>query len=95
MSHARGVLDARGPGYPAYVTPSMPTTEAAGKGVKQATADAHLTTPMEISDLRATDRGPGRFIMCIRGLESKSNRVVTYAVFFDNNDYKGLRLPAY
>ena len=83
------------PSIPPYVTPSMPTTEAAGKGVKQATADAHLTAPIEISDLRATDHGPGRFIMCIRGLESKSNRVVTYAVFFDNNDYKGLRLPAY
>ena len=82
------------PSIPAYVTPSMPTTEAAGKGVKQAAADAHLTAPIEISDLRATDHGPGRFIMCIRGLESKYHRVVTYAVFFDNNDYKGQRLPA-
>jgi hypothetical protein len=82
------------PSLPPYVTPSMPTTEAAGKGVKQAAADAHLTAPIEISDLRATDHGPGRFIMCIRGLESKYHRVVTYAVFFDNNDYKGQRLPA-
>ena len=71
----------------------MPTTEAVSKGVKQAATDAHLSAPIEISDLRATDHGPGRFIMCIRGLESKYHRVVTYAVFFDNNDYKGLRLP--
>ena len=71
----------------------MPTREAAGKGVKQAAADAHLTAPIEISDLRETDHGPGRFIMCIRGVELKYHQIVTYAVFFDNNDYKGLRLP--
>ena len=85
------------PSIPPYVSPSMPTTEAAGKGVKQAAADAHLTAPIEISDLRATDHGPGRFIMCIRGVESKYHRVVTYACHLrrvlDNNDYKGLRLP--
>jgi len=81
------------PSIPPYVTPSMPTTEAAGKGIKQAAADAHLTAPIEMSDLRETDHGPGRFIACIRGVESKYQRVVTYAVFFDNNDYKGLRLP--
>jgi hypothetical protein len=46
-----------------------------------------------MSDLRHTDHGPGAFILCIRGVESKYKRVVTYAVFFDNNDYKGLRLP--
>ena len=67
--------------------------EAAGKGVKQAAADAQLTAPMEMSYLRETDHRPGRFLLCMRVLESKSTRVVTYAVFFDNNDYKGLRLP--
>ena len=46
-----------------------------------------------MSDLRETYHGPGRFILCMRGLEPKSNRTVTYAVFFDNNDYKGSRLP--
>jgi hypothetical protein len=67
--------------------------EAAGKGIKQAAVDAHLTAPIEMSDLRKTDHGPGSFMVCIRGVESKYHRVVTYAVFFDNNDYKGLRLP--
>ena len=71
----------------------MPTTEAVGKGIKQAATEAKLTGPIEMSDLRETDHGPGRFLLCIRGVESKNNRVVTYAVFFDNNDYKGLRLP--
>jgi hypothetical protein len=56
----------------------------------RAAADAQLTAPMEMSDLRETDHGPGRFLLCMRVLEPKSNRVVTYAVFFDNNDYKGL-----
>jgi hypothetical protein len=76
-----------------YVPPSMPTTEAVGKVIKQAAAEAKLTGPIEMSDLRQTDHGPGRFILCIRGVESKYSRVVTYAVFFDNNDYKGSRLP--
>jgi hypothetical protein len=78
---------------PAYVPPSMPTTDAAGKGIKQAAELAKLTDPIEISDFRETDHGPGRFIVCIRGVESKYHRIVTYAVFFDNNDYKGQRLP--
>ena len=51
------------PSLPPYVTPSMPTTEAVSKGVKQAATDAHLSAPIEISDLRETDHGPGRFIM--------------------------------
>ena len=76
-----------------YVPPSMPTMEAAGKGIKQAAAEAKLSEPIEMSDLHQTDHGPGRYLLCIRGVESKYKRVVTYAVFFDNNDYKGLRLP--
>jgi hypothetical protein len=78
---------------PVYVPPSMPTSEATGKGIKQAAADASITEPIEISDLHQTEHGPGRFTLCIRGVESKYRRVVTYAVFFDNNDYKGSRLP--
>jgi hypothetical protein len=76
-----------------YVLPSMPTMEAQGKGIKQAAADAKLSEPLEISDVRQTDHGPGRYFLCIRGVESKYKRLVTYAVFFDNDDYKGLRLP--
>jgi hypothetical protein len=76
-----------------YVPPSMPTTDAASKGIKQAATEAKLTEPIEITGLRETDHGPGRFILCIRGVESKYKRVITYAVFFDNDDYKGPRLP--
>jgi hypothetical protein len=76
----------------AYVPPSMPTVAAAGEGIKQATTDEKLTGPIEMSDLRETDHGPGRFVLCIRGVEAKYRRVSTYAVFFDNNDYKGSRM---
>ena len=76
-----------------YVPPSMPTTDAASKGIKQAATEAKLIEPIEVSGFRETDHGPGRFISCIRGVELKYKRVVAYAVFFDNDDYKGLRLP--
>src|ERR1700739_133581 len=76
-----------------YVPPSMPTVKATGKGIKQAATEAKLTGPLEMSDLRETDHGPGRFLLCIRGVESKNNRFCTCAVFFDNNDYKELRQP--
>jgi hypothetical protein len=90
-------LPACDPGVPAppvvYVPPSMPTTEVLGKAIKLAATEAHLTGPIEISDLRPTDHGPGHFMLCIRGV-SNDSRTGTYEVFFDNNTYMGLRLPA-
>jgi hypothetical protein len=76
----------------AYVPPSMPTTAAASEGIKKAATEEKLTGPIEMSDLRETDHGPGRFVLCIRGVELKYRRLGTYAVFFDNNDYKGSRM---
>src|SRR5882757_4614697 len=80
------------PPIKAYVPPSMPTTAAASAGIKNAVTEEKLTGPIEMSDLRETDHGPGRFVLCIRGVDSKYKRVRTYAVFFDNNDYKGSRM---
>jgi hypothetical protein len=74
-----------------YVLPSMPTTEALVTGVKQAAAEAHLIAPLEMSDLRPTDHGPGHFMLCMRGV-SNDYRTGFYAVFFDDK-YKGSRLP--
>jgi hypothetical protein len=74
-----------------YVGPSMPTTTVLIAGVKQAAAEAHLIAPLEMSDLRPTDHGPGHFIVCIRGV-SNDIRTGFYAVFFDDT-YKGSRLP--
>jgi hypothetical protein len=71
----------------------MPTTDAAGKGIKAAVAEYKLTGPVEMSDLRQTDHGPGGFVLCIRGVDEKYRRVGYYAVFFDNDDYKGSRIP--
>jgi hypothetical protein len=69
------------------------TTEALSKGIKQAITEAHFIEPIEMSDLRPTDHGPGHFMLCLRGV-SNDSRTGTYAVFFDDNHYKGLRLPA-
>jgi hypothetical protein len=77
---------------PVYVPPSMPTEAAAAKGIKKATADEKLTGPIERSDLRETEHGPGRFVVCIRGVDAKYRRMRAYAVFFDNDDYKGARI---
>jgi hypothetical protein len=76
----------------AYALPSMPTMTAATKGIAQAVAEEKLTGPIEMSDLRQTDHGPGRFMLCIRAVGPKDSRAATYAVFFDNDDYKGTRM---
>jgi hypothetical protein len=76
------------------VPPSAPTTTAAGIGAKQVAAEYKLTGPVEMSDIRPTDFGPGRFMMCIRGTEPTHNQVGYYAAFFDNDAYKGSRASA-
>jgi len=76
-----------------YIEPSLPSLEAARTGVKQAAGEAKITGPIEMSDLRQADHGPGSFMLCMRGLEPASGKIRTYAVFFNNNDYKGSRLP--
>jgi hypothetical protein len=81
------------PPFKPYVPPSMPTTAAANKGVAQAITDEKITAPVEMSDLRETDHGPGHFMLCVRHVESNSSsRVTTYAVYFDNDVYKGAQM---
>jgi hypothetical protein len=75
-----------------YVPPSMPTAEALRNVIKQAATDAKFIAPIEISDLRPNERGVGHFMLCMRGV-SNDYRTGTYAVFFDDNVYKALRLP--
>jgi hypothetical protein len=76
-----------------YVPPSMPTAQILSKGITQAVTDAKLISPIEVSDVRPTDHGPGPFILCVRGV-SNDSRTGIYSVFFDDKAYKGLRLPA-
>lgn len=75
-----------------YEPPVMPTTVAVNKGIAQTVAEEKITGSIEMSDLRETDHGPGRFMLCIRGVEPKYSRLTSYAVFFDNEDYKGSRM---
>ena len=70
----------------------MPTMNATSEGIKKAMAEEKLTGSLELSDLRQSDHGPGRFVVCMRGVESTNRRVGYYAVFFDNDDYKGSRM---
>jgi hypothetical protein len=60
--------------------------------IKQAATEAKLAGPIEMSDLRPNDHGVGHFMLCMRGV-SNDSRTSTYAVFFDKNDCKALRLP--
>jgi hypothetical protein len=75
-----------------YAPPSTPTMAAVNKGIAQAVTEEKVIGPVEMSDLRETDHGPGRFVVCIRGVEPKYKRPTTYGVFFDNDDYKGARM---
>jgi len=73
-----------------YVTPSMPTVACRKQGIAQTVTEEKITGSIEMSDLRESDHGPGRFVLCIRGIEPKYSRLTTYAVFFDNDDLQGI-----
>jgi hypothetical protein len=75
-----------------YVPPSAPTLATVREGIKKAATEEKLIGTTEMSDLRQSDRGPGRFVLCIRGTGSASGPRRTYAVFFENEDYKGVRM---
>jgi hypothetical protein len=75
-----------------YVPPSPPTLAAAREGIKKAAMEEKLTGFIEMSDPRQSDHGPGRFVLCLRGAESEGSPRRTYAVFFENEDYKGVRM---
>jgi len=90
-----------------YVPPSAPTQDAVITGLKAAASEAKLTAPLEVSTVRPTDHGPGRFFACLKGtiqLSPTSSdtaadgsargsvpRAIFLSVFFDNDVYKGAR----
>ena len=86
------------PGLPAstyvpYVPPSPPTQNAIVAPATTAAAEAKLAAPLQISAVRQTDHGPGRYFICLREanpLPDKRQRY--YSLFFDNDTYKGSRL---
>jgi hypothetical protein len=76
-----------------YTPPSPPTQAAVIAGIKMAASEAKLSPPFEISDVRPTDHGRGSYFVCMREIVSSgSEKRPAYSVFFDNDDYKGLRL---
>lgn len=68
-----------------------PSQETIQKGVKAAMREAKLVAPIEVSAVRTTDHGPGRYFVCMReAIPSPNGPRIPYAVFFENG-YVGLR----
>lgn len=75
---------------PAYVPPSAPSPQAQLKGVANAAKVEKLTGVLEISDLRPSDVGPGRWMICLRGW--RDSKPTYFSVFFNDETYKDVRL---
>ena len=79
------------------MAPYVPPSGAYGAGCKQwnkpGCRGAKFANPIEVSDLQPIDHGPGRFMLCVRGV-SNDSRTGIYVVFFNQEAYAGLRLPA-
>jgi hypothetical protein len=72
--------------------PSSPPTQATVVAVaKMVAAESKVAPPLEISAVRPTDHGPGRFFVCMRETNPTSEKRVVYSIFFDNDVYKGSR----
>ena len=76
---------------PDYVAPSPPTEQSVVASAKAVAADLKMTGPLEISAVRPTDLGPGRFFVCLRQADPTIAKRQPYSVFFDNDSYKGSR----
>lgn len=83
-----------------YVPPGAPSVNAKVAGLKKAIAEEKLKGGIEVSDVRVSDRGPGRYMVCLKGGRDQQTRdqqtqdkqtSAYYSVFFDNDEYKGVR----
>jgi hypothetical protein len=84
-----------GPDLPplAYTPPVAPTPEKALQGARNAANEERLTGFIEVSGIREGESlGPGEYMLCLRGAASSFQPRQTYAVFFNNDEYKGVRL---
>ena len=73
-----------------YVPPGAPSPTARTEGLKKAIAKEKLKGHVEISNVRVSDRGWGRYMVCLKGRRDREAPSY-YSVFFDNNAYKGVR----
>jgi hypothetical protein len=71
-----------------------PSQPAVREGVKLAAKEEKLSGSLEISVSRRTDRGLGRYFVCLRETNPPEGRRFTYSVFFDDDVYKGVRMSA-
>jgi hypothetical protein len=78
---------------PDYVAPSPPTEQIIATSVSGVAAAAKLVGPLQVSDVRPADHGgPGGYFVCIRETNPPPDkRPHYYAIFFDNDTYKGDR----
>jgi hypothetical protein len=76
-----------------YVPPGAPSMSATIAGLKKAIAEEKLEDETEVSDVRVTDRGLGRYMVCLKGHRDREASTY-YSVFFDNDEYKGVRESA-
>lgn len=78
---------------PVYTAPSAPTEKAIGSAVSELTSKAKLVSPVEVSEVRPNDRGPGSYFVCVKEANPPSGKPPRYySAFFDNDTGKGWRL---
>jgi len=76
---------------PDYVPPSPPTQQSVLGSAKKFAEEAKFTGPLEVSAVRPTDIGPGRYFVCLRQADPTIAKRQPYSIFFDNDTYKGSR----
>src|ERR1700742_3192976 len=76
-----------------FIPPGAPSNAAKIAGLKKAVAEEKLNEEVEVSGVRVADRGWGRYMVCLKGHRDRQ-AANYYSVFFDNDEYKGVRESA-
>jgi hypothetical protein len=76
----------------AYVPPSPPTQKQIVASSWAVAKEAKLVGPLQISAVRQSDHGPGSYFVCLKEANPLSNEPRCYALFFNNDAFKGERL---
>jgi hypothetical protein len=74
------------PGLPE--APQPPGEVDVRTNAKKAAAEAKLNGPIEISEIRRVERGPGEFYVCVRAINDRRN---TFTVAYVKNAYSYIR----
>jgi hypothetical protein len=76
---------------PTYRPPAPPSEAAIAKGARQAAGEEKLKGPIEISEVRHTDHGPGSYFFCLRETNPSIPKPQTYSVYYDDDSYRSVR----